>query len=83
MPGTFIVGFATAGDGLYTETRSVTLPSSYAVLHFPMKVYRGRPRGDMEYYEPDIAYDGAWTEPPLQSWVLGLIDDEKLAPPAE
>lgn len=83
MPGTFIVGFATAGDGLYTETRSITLPSGHAVLHFPMKVYRGRPRGDMEYYEPDIAYDGPWTEPALRTWMLDLIDDEKLAPPAE
>lgn len=78
MPGTHIVGFATAGDGLYTESRSITLPSGKAVLHFPMKVYRGRPRGDMEYYEPDIAYDGPWTTAKVRQWLLMLIDDEKL-----
>ena len=77
MPGTYLVGFPTAGDGLTTESRAVTLPSGHAILHFPMKIYRGRPRGDMEYYEPDAAFDGSWTDENVRAWLLGLIEQGK------
>lgn len=80
MPGTYLVGFATSGDGQYTESRAIPLPSGYATLHLPMKVYRGRPRGNMEVYEPDLRYDGAWTDAPVRKWVLDVIEEGRLDP---
>jgi Peptidase family S41 len=78
MPGTSIVGFATSGDGQYTESRAVPLPSGQARLHLSMKVYRGRPRGNMEVYEPDAAFDGKWDETHLRVWLLRLIEEGRL-----
>ncbi len=80
MPGTYIVGFATSGDGQYTESRAIPLPSGHATLHLPMKVYRGRPRGNMEVYEPDLSYDGPWIDAPVRRWVLDLIERGELDP---
>lgn len=73
VPGVRLIGSATSGDGPYMETRSITLPSGRASLTFPQKVWRGMPRGALEAYEPDDAYNGAWDDASVRAWVMGLI----------
>jgi hypothetical protein len=55
------------------EVRNVMLPSGLVELTIPQKVWRGMPRGPLEAYEPDIAYDGAWDGASVRAWVMGLI----------
>lgn len=73
-PGVTHVGMVTGGDNLYMDKRApIPSPSGHARLDHSLKVYRGRERGDMEAYSPDIAYDGEWTTAALQAWVGGLL----------
>ncbi|MDO1559594.1 hypothetical protein Q0812_09160 [Brevundimonas sp. 2R-24] len=82
-PGVTHLGMTTSGDNLYIEKRSdVILPAGGARLEHSMKVYRGRARGDMEAYTPDIAYTGAWDHPRLRAWVLSLLEEGRLDSPA-
>jgi hypothetical protein len=73
VPGVRLIGSATSGDGPYMEVRNVMLPSGLVELTIPQKVWRGMPRGPLEAYEPDIAYDGAWDGASVRAWVMGLI----------
>lgn len=74
VPGVQLIGSATSGDGPYMEVRNVTLPSGLVQLTIPQKVWRGMPRGPLEAYEPDIAYDGAWDDASVRAWVMGLVE---------
>jgi hypothetical protein len=74
VPGVRLIGSATSGDGPYMEVRNVTLPSGYIEITIPQKVWRGMPRGPLEAYEPDIAYEGAWDDASVRAWVMGLIE---------
>lgn len=68
-----MVGWMTGADSLYIEVRQVDLPSGQGRLGFPVKVYRGRARGDMEAYIPDVTYSGRdFSTTALQAWVLQL-----------
>jgi hypothetical protein len=73
IPGVKLIGGDTGADGPYIEVRNVTLPSNQATLLLPQKVMRGMPRGPMEAYKADIAFNGPWTDDVLRAWVLGLI----------
>jgi hypothetical protein len=42
-------------------------------LTIPQKVWRGMPRGPLEAYEPDIAYDGSWDDASVRAWVMERI----------
>jgi hypothetical protein len=50
-----LIGEKTGSDRLYNEVRTVDLPSSSAILHFPIKVYRNRLRADRQPYLPDYS----------------------------
>ncbi|MGE0742962.1 MAG: S41 family peptidase [Hyphomonadaceae bacterium] len=73
VPGVRLIGAPTSGDGPYMEVRNVPLPSGLAQLTIPQKVWRGMPRGALEAYQPDIAYDGAWDDASVGAWAMGLI----------
>jgi len=73
VPGTQLIGEATSGDGLLMEIRTQDLPSGLARVSLPLKVYRGRARGALEAYQPDVAYDGIWTDEAVRAWTLALI----------
>ena len=49
-----LIGQTTKSDSVYMELRSVPLPSGKGEFHFPIKVYRNRPRGHNVPYTPDI-----------------------------
>ena len=75
QPGTTHLGMVTNGDNLYIDKRDpLTSPSGHARLDHSLKVYRGRPRGDMEAYEPDLPYCGEWTTAALRAWALDLVE---------
>ncbi len=48
------IGSVTSADTLYMDARSQQLPSGYASISIPMKVYRGRARGNNVPQIPDI-----------------------------
>lgn len=72
MPGVLHVGAETGADGLLMEVRSIDLESGRGSLSLPIKVVRGRARGNLESYAPDIAFDGPWTDEAVRAWVLSL-----------
>jgi hypothetical protein len=74
VPGVQLIGSATSGDALYGEVRSQKLPSGLTDLIFPQAVDRGRGRGALETYQPDIPYDGPWDDTSVRTWVLSLIE---------
>lgn len=79
-PGVTHVGMVTGADNLYIDKRApVTSPSGHARLDYSLKVYRGRPRGDMEAYTPDITYAGEWTTTALRVWILDLLERNELS----
>ncbi len=47
------IGLPTNADTMYLECRDVVLPSGFAILHFPIKVFRNRERGSNEPWLPN------------------------------
>lgn len=74
IPGVTLIGAATSADTLLADVRSETLPSGQARFLFAQKIMAGRGRAALEYYEPDIAYDGVWTDEAVRAWVLQTIE---------
>lgn len=52
------VGRETSADTVYMEIREPVLPSGLAQIAVPMKVYRGRARGNNEPQRPQYVIDG-------------------------
>lgn len=80
IPGVRLIGAGTSGDGAYVEIRDEVLPSGLATITLPQKAQRGADRGPFEAYAPDLAYDGAWDENSVRTWVIDLVirDSAKL-----
>jgi hypothetical protein len=74
VPGVRLIGSATSGDTPYGEVRREKLPSGLTELVLPQSVLRGRGRGALEAYQPDIPYDGPWDDASVRSWVRSLIE---------
>jgi hypothetical protein len=72
MPGVVHIGAETGADGLLMEVRSMDLRSGRGSLSLPIKVVRGRARGNLESYTPDVSFDGPWTDEAVRAWVLSL-----------
>jgi len=71
-PGVIHAGQETGADTLYTEVRSVPLPSGRGVLTIPMQMLEGRQRRARETYKPSVALADdravqAWLSDQLQS----------------
>lgn len=67
------VGQETSADTVYMELRSEPLPSGRVVARIPMKVYRGRARGNNETHAPDHPWRGALSDTAgLEAWIAQL-----------
>jgi hypothetical protein len=51
---TILVGSPTSSDSTYMEVRSDPLPSGLGATIIPMKIWVDRPRGNGQFYAPDI-----------------------------
>ncbi len=59
---TILVGSPTASDSTYMEVRTDPLPSGFGATIIPMKIWVNRPRGNGQFYTPDIVInDLEWT----------------------
>lgn len=71
--GAVQIGEETFADSQYMEVRFVDLPSGYARLVVPTKVYRDRPRGPGETLVPRYPRTGPLTDTAaLETWVQTL-----------
>ncbi len=71
--GAIQIGRETSADTVYMDVREAALPSGLATLVIPMKVWRGRPRGNNEPHRPTHLFDGDITDSAaLQAWVRTL-----------
>lgn len=71
--GAVHVGQETSADTLYMDLREQTLPSGLAEIRIPMKVYRGRSRGNNEPHVPDHAWEGdIGDDPAIVTWLSEL-----------
>lgn len=72
--GAIQIGRETSADTVYMDVRSADLPSGLARLVIPMKVWRGRPRGNNEPQRPVHLFDGDMGDSAaLEAWVRGLL----------
>lgn len=71
--GAIQIGRETSADTVYMDVRSADLPSGLARLTLPMKVWRGRARGNNEPHSPAHVFDGDMSDDAaLRVWVRGL-----------
>ena len=75
VPGVKLIGSSTAADGALMEVRDGKMPSGLGGISIPMKVERGAGRAPLEYYAPDVAYDGLWSDAAVRAWVLGVVGE--------
>ncbi len=67
------VGQETSGDTVYMEVRYAPLPSGRVKAGVPMKVYRGRARGNNETAVPAHAWTGALGDTAgLEAWIRSI-----------
>lgn len=70
------LGLETNADAVYIDIAEIALPSGLGNLTYPMKVYRGRPRGHNQSYQPHQVWHGGMTDTAaIESWVLNLSHD--------
>ena len=71
--GAVHVGQETSADTVYMEIRSGPLPSGRVNANVPMKVYRGRPRGNNQTWVPAHEWTGALSDTAgIEAWIAGL-----------
>ncbi|MDD0967516.1 MULTISPECIES: S41 family peptidase [Pseudomonas] len=71
VPGAIQFGLPTSADTVYIDIGAQVLPSG-ARFWLPLKVWRGRVRGNNQSYEPRYVFDGDINDTPaVQKWVLG------------
>ncbi|MFN4288359.1 MAG: S41 family peptidase [Brevundimonas sp.] len=71
--GAVVVGQETSADSLYMDTRDIALPSGRAAAFVPMKVFRGRARGNNETVRPAHEWTGDMGDTAaLEAWLRGL-----------
>ncbi len=71
--GAIQIGRETSADTVYMDVRGLDLPSGLATMALPMKVWRGRARGNNEPQRPAHVYDGNLADDAaLAAWVRAL-----------
>lgn len=71
--GAIQIGRETSADTVYMDVRDAPLPSGLAKIVIPMKVWRGRPRGNNEPQRPAHLFEGDMSDnAALQAWVRSL-----------
>ena len=71
------IGLATNADTNYMECRDIVLPSSFSVLHFPIKVFRNRTRKSNEAYIPQYHVDDIYNDEFLKDIIQNIIITKK------
>ena len=67
------VGLETSGDTVYMEIRQDPLPGGRVTARIPMKVYRGRARGNNETWVPAHVWTGDLSDTAgIEAWLAGL-----------
>ena len=67
------VGLETSGDTVYMEIRQDLLPGGRVTARTPMKVYRGRARGNNETWIPAHVWTGELSDTTgIEAWLAGL-----------
>jgi hypothetical protein len=73
VPGVVHLGLPTSADTLYIDIGAQTLPSG-AQFWLPLKVWRGRARGNNQSYDPQFVFDGDINDTAaVQKWVLDTL----------
>jgi hypothetical protein len=73
LPNVVQIGDETASDTEYLENRGAPLPSSQAVLQFPIKRYRNRERPVNASHKPALEWPGDMADTTaLEHWVATL-----------
>jgi hypothetical protein len=72
--GAQVVGQETSADTLYMQVRDVPLPSGRVTARIPIKVYRGRARGDNETVVPDHVWPGDLSDTAGIEALIGRLD---------
>ncbi|MDR6609572.1 S41 family peptidase [Pseudomonas synxantha] len=73
VPGVVHLGLPTSADTLYIDIGAQTLPSG-AEFWLPLKVWRGRTRGNNQSYDPQFVFDGDINDTAaVQKWVLNHL----------
>jgi hypothetical protein len=71
--GAIQIGRETSADTVYMDVRGDELPSGLARIAIPMKVWRGRQRGNNEPQRPIHVFDGDITDTfAVQAWIRTL-----------
>lgn len=71
--GAIQIGRETSADTVYMDIRPADLPSGFANISIPMKVWRGRERGNNEPQRPTHVFDGDLSDDAaLAAWVKTL-----------
>ena len=71
--GAVQIGQETSADTVYMDMRSDPLPSGRAEANVPMKVYRGRARGNNQSLVPAHAWTGALDDTAgIEAWLVGI-----------
>lgn len=74
MPQVIHIGYPTAADTFYVESRSVALPSKNARLQFPINMDMERRRGSNVQYNPAHRYMGNINDTQnIEKWLIDLI----------
>lgn len=71
--GAMTVGQETSADSVYMELRDVALPSGRVEAYVPMKVYRGRARGNNESVVPAHEWTGDMGDTAgIEAWLTAI-----------
>lgn len=82
LPGVIHAGQPTWADTLYMDIRTLELPSKLGYFSIPQKVYRNRPRGNNQPYEPkaEWTFDGDIADDTqLKNWLLQKVGLQAVA----
>ncbi|MBA3999800.1 S41 family peptidase [Brevundimonas sp.] len=71
--GAVTVGQETSADSVYMDIRDISLPGGRVAAYVPMKVYRGRGRGNNESVAPVHEWSGPMSDTAgIEAWLIGL-----------
>ncbi len=74
-PETILIGQTTSADTIYLDMRIIDFPSGIGSFRTPIKIHRGRPRGNNVPYTPNIPYPtNINSEEEKNQWLLETIE---------
>lgn len=74
-PKAILIGQTTSADTIYLDMRAINLPSGIGSFRTPIKIHRGRPRGNNMPYIPNISYpENINSEEEKNQWLLETVE---------